>query len=429
MAVQVSGSQTEQMLQRRDEHVARGVALAPIVAAHAHGARLTDVDGKEYIDFAGGIGVMNLGHTPELVVEAIKRQADAMLHSCFPVAAYEPYLEVAELLCERTPGTFSKKAVLVNSGAEAVENAVKIARYATGRDAVITFDRGFHGRTLLAMTLTSKLVYKKGMGPFAPEVYRAPAPYPYRGVSTEDALDGLDFIFKAHVDPESVACVILEPVQGEGGFTVMPPEYLKGLKERCERYGILYIDDEVQSGMGRTGTLWGIEHSGVIPDLVTVGKSLASGMPLAGVVGRAEVIDSVHLGGLGSTYGGNPVACAAAIESIKAIADPAFLAQSVRMGDRIQARLREMAERIPAIGEVRGIGPMAAIELVTDHETREPAADIAAATVAGALERGLLLLKTGIYDNVLRVLVPISATDDDLDTGLARLEESLVAAA
>ena len=196
---------------------------------------------------------------------------------------------------------------------------------------MITFDRGFHGRTLLAMTLTSKLVYKKGMGPFAPEVYRAPAPYPYRGISTEDALDGLDFIFKAHVDPQSVACVILEPVQGEGGFTVMPPEFIQGLKERCERYGILYIDDEVQSGMGRTGTLWGIEHSGVVPDLMTVGKSLASGMPLAGVVGRAEVIDSVHLGGLGSTYGGNPVACAAAIESIKAIADPAFLARSVRM--------------------------------------------------------------------------------------------------
>jgi len=428
MAVQVSGSQTEQMLQRRDEHVARGVALAPIVAAHAHGARLTDVDGNEYIDFAGGIGVMNLGHTPEAVVDAIKRQADAMLHSCFPVAAYEPYLEVAELLCERTPGTFSKKAVLVNSGAEAVENAVKIARYATGRDAVITFDRGFHGRTLLAMTLTSKLVYKKGMGPFAPEVYRAPAPYPYRGVSTEDALEGLDFIFKAHVDPESVACVILEPVQGEGGFTVMPPEYLKGLKERCERYGILYIDDEVQSGMGRTGTLWGIEHSGVIPDLVTVGKSLASGMPLAGVVGRAEVMDAVHPGGLGSTYGGNPVACAAAVESIKAISDPAFLAAAKEAGEHIQARLHEMQERIPAIGEVRGIGPMAAIELVTDRDTREPAAAVAAAAVSGALDRGLLLLKTGIYDNVLRILVPLNAPREDLDAGLERLEESLVAA-
>jgi 4-aminobutyrate aminotransferase / (S)-3-amino-2-methylpropionate transaminase / 5-aminovalerate transaminase len=427
MAVQATG-RTQELMAKRDAYVARGVSLAPIVASRAHGARLIDADGREFIDFAGGIGVLNLGHTPDAVVAAIKEQAEALVHSCFPVAAYEPYLEVCRLLVEHGLGDFDKKAVLINSGAEAVENAVKIARYHTGRDAVITFDRGFHGRTLLTMTLTSKLVYKKGMGPFAPEVYRAPAPYPYRGISTEDALAGLDFMFKATVDPQEVACVILEPVQGEGGFTVMPPEFIQGLKERCERHGILFIDDEVQSGMGRTGTLWGIEHSGVVPDLMTVGKSLASGMPLAGVVGRAEVIDSVHLGGLGSTYGGNPVACAAAIESIKAIADPAFLAQSVRMGERIQARLREMAERIPAIGEVRGIGPMAAVELVTDHETREPAADIAAATVAGALERGLLLLKTGIYDNVLRVLVPISATDDDLETGLTRLEESLVAA-
>jgi 4-aminobutyrate aminotransferase/(S)-3-amino-2-methylpropionate transaminase len=428
MAVQVSGSRTEAMIKRRDEHVARGVSLASIVAATAHGARVTDVDGREYIDFAGGIGVMNLGHTPDAVVEAIKRQAEAMLHTCFPVAAYEPYLEVAELLCRHAPGSHAKKALLVNSGAEAVENAVKIARYATGRDAVITFDRGFHGRTLLAMTLTSKLVYKKGMGPFAPEVYRAPAPYPYRGVSTQDALEGLDFIFKAHVDPESVACVIIEPVQGEGGFTVMPPEYLQGLKERCERHGILFIDDEVQAGMGRTGTLWAIEHSGVVPDLMTVGKSLASGMPLAGVVGRAEVMDAVHPGGLGSTYGGNPVACAAAVESIAAIADPAFLEAAVREGERINERLRQMQERVPAIGEVRGIGPMAAIELVTDRESREPAAAIAAATVSGALERGLLLLKTGIYDNVIRILVPLNAPADDLEAGLERLEESLVAA-
>jgi 4-aminobutyrate aminotransferase/(S)-3-amino-2-methylpropionate transaminase len=429
MAVQVSGSRTQELMAQRDSYVARGVSLAPIVASRAHGARLVDADGKEYIDFAGGIGVLNLGHTPDAVVEAIKTQAEALLHSCFPVAAYEPYLEVARLLCELTPGTHAKKAVLVNSGAEAVENAVKIARYATGRDGVITFDRGFHGRTLLTMTLTSKLVYKKGMGPFAPEVYRAPAPYPYRGVSAQDALDGLDFIFKAHVDPGSVACVILEPVQGEGGFTVMPPEFIQGLKQRCEQHGILYIDDEVQAGMGRTGTLWGIEHSGVVPDLVTVGKSLASGMPLAGVVGTAEVMDAVHLGGLGSTYGGNPVACAAAVESIKAISDPAFLARSVEVGERIQGRLHELAGRVPAIGEVRGIGPMCAIELVKDPGTREPAAELTAATVAGALERGLLLLKTGIYDNVLRVLVPISATDEDLDTGLGRLEESLVAAA
>ena len=427
MAVQATG-RTQELMAKRDAYVARGVSLAPIVAASAHGARLVDADGREYIDFAGGIGVLNLGHTPEAVVAAIKEQAETLLHSCFPVAAYEPYLEVCRLLVEHSLGDFDKKALLINSGAEAVENAVKIARYHSGRDAVITFDRGFHGRTLLTMTLTSKLVYKKGMGPFAPEVYRAPAPYPYRDITTDDALAGLDFMFKATIDPQEVACVILEPVQGEGGFTVMPPEFIQGLKERCERHGILYINDEVQSGMGRTGTLWGIEHSGVVPDLTTVGKSLASGMPLAGVVGRADVIDSVHLGGLGSTYGGNPVACAAAIESMKAIADPTFLAQSVRMGETIQARLRDMAGRIPAIGEVRGIGPMAAIELVTDRETKEPAADVAAATVAGALERGLLVLKTGIYDNVLRVLVPISATDDDLETGLSRLEESLVAA-
>jgi 4-aminobutyrate aminotransferase / (S)-3-amino-2-methylpropionate transaminase / 5-aminovalerate transaminase len=428
MAVQVSGTRTQELLAKRDQHVARGVSLAPIVAARAHGARLIDVDGKEYIDFAGGIGVLNLGHTPDAVVAAIREQAEAMLHSCFPVAAYEPYIEVCRLLGECTPGAFAKKAVLVNSGAEAVENAVKIARYFTGRDGVITFDRGFHGRTLLAMSLTSKLVYKKGMGPFAPEIYRAPAPYPYRGISTQDALDGLDFIFKAHVDPASVACVILEPVQGEGGFTVMPREFIEGLKQRCEQHGILYIDDEVQSGMGRTGKLWAIDHSEVVPDLITVGKSLASGMPLAGVVGRADVIDSVHLGGLGSTYGGNPVACAAAIESIGAIADPAFLAAAVETGERIQARLHAMAERIDAIGEVRGIGPMAAIELVKSRESREPGAEIAAATVAGALERGLLLLKTGIYDNVLRILVPINVSEADLDAGLDRLEESLVAA-
>jgi 4-aminobutyrate aminotransferase/(S)-3-amino-2-methylpropionate transaminase len=429
MAVSVSGSRTDALLAKRDRYVAKGVSLQSIFASHAHGARLVDADGREYIDFAGGIGVLNLGHTPDAVVAAIKQQADSLLHACFPVAGYEPYLDVCELLCDHAPGAFAKKAVLVNSGAEAVENAVKIARYATGRPAVITFDRGFHGRTLLAMSLTSKLVYKRGMGPFAPEVYRAPAPYPYRGIETADALDALDWMFKATVDPASVACMILEPVQGEGGFTVMPPEFIRGLRERCDRHGILYVDDEVQAGMGRTGTLWGIEHSEVVPDLVTVGKSLASGMPLAAVVGRADAIDAVHLGGLGSTYGGNPVACAAAVESIKAIADPRFLAASVELGERIQSRLRLLSDRVALIGEVRGIGPMAAVELVTDRETKQPAGEAAAATVAGALERGLILLKTGIYDNVLRILVPITASEDDIATGMDRLEEALVAAA
>jgi len=427
MAVQ-QGSKTEALLEKRDRYVARGVSIAPIFADHAHGARLTDADGREYIDFAGGIGVLNLGHTPEAVVAAIREQAEQLMHACFPVAAYDPYLEVCRMLCELAPGSHDKKALLINSGAEAVENAVKIARYHTGRDAVITFDRGFHGRTLLTMSLTSKLVYKRGMGPFAPEIYRATAPYPYRGISSKDALDALDWMFKATIDPASVACVILEPVQGEGGFTVMPPEFIQGLKERCDGHGILYIDDEVQAGMGRTGTLWGIEHSGVVPDMVTVGKSLASGMPLAGVIGRTEVMDSVHPGGLGSTYGGNPVACAAAIESLRAISSEEFLARAVEVGERIGLRLRELASRHPVIGEVRGIGPMAAIELVKDPAGKEPDADVAAAVVAGALDRGLILLKTGIYDNVIRILVPITAPDEDLEAGLDRLEESLGAA-
>jgi 4-aminobutyrate aminotransferase len=422
------GTQTDALRAKRDRYVARGVSIAPIFASHAHGAHLTDVDGKEYIDFAGGIGVLNLGHTPDAVVAAIREQAEQLMHACFPVAAYDPYLEVCRMLCELAPGTHDKKALLINSGAEAVENAVKIARYHTGRNAVITFDRGFHGRTLLTMTLTSKLVYKRGMGPFAPEVYRATAPYPYRGITSADALEALDWMFKATVDPNEVACVILEPVQGEGGFTVMPPEFIQGLKTRCEQHGILYIDDEVQAGMGRTGTLWGIEHAGVVPDLVTVGKSLASGMPLAGVIGNAEIMDSVHPGGLGSTYGGNPVACAAAIESLRAISSDEFLARSVAVGERIQARLRDLATRHPVIGEVRGLGPMAAIELVKDKATKEPAADVAAATVSGALERGLILLKTGIHDNVLRILVPITAPDEDVAAGLDRLEESLGAA-
>ncbi len=429
MAVSTSGARTEALRDQRDKYVAKGVSIQPIFAERAHGTRLVDVDGKEYIDFAGGIGVLNLGHTPDAVVAAIKEQAEALLHSCFPVAGYAPYIDVCQLLCELSPGTHPKKALLVNSGAEAVENAVKIARYTTGRPAVITFDRGFHGRTLLTMTLTSKLVYKRGMGPYAPEVYRAPAPYPYRGITTEDALEQLDWMFKATVDPQSVACMILEPVQGEGGFTVMPPEFVRGLKARCEEHGILYIDDEVQAGMGRTGKLWGIEHTGVVPDLITVGKSLASGMPLAGVVGRADIIDAVHQGGLGSTYGGNPVACAAAVESIKAISDPAFLQAAADHGVTIQRRLNQMAERFDCIGEVRGLGPMAAIELVEDREGKAPAAGIAAATVAGALERGLILLKTGIYDNVLRVLVPVNASEEDLDAGLGILEESLAAAA
>jgi 4-aminobutyrate aminotransferase / (S)-3-amino-2-methylpropionate transaminase / 5-aminovalerate transaminase len=414
MAVHASGTKTEQLMAKRDAFVARGVALAPIVADHGHGARLTDVDGKEYIDFAGGIGVLNLGHTPDAVVDAIKHQAEKMLHSCFPVAAYEPYLEVAELLCENTPGTHAKKALLINSGAEAVENAVKIARYHTGRDGVITFDRGFHGRTLLTMSLTSKLVYKKGMGPFAPEIYRAPAPYPYRGVTTKDALKGLEFIFKAHVDPQSVACVVLEPVQGEGGFTVMPPEFIEGVMALCEQHGILYVDDEVQSGVGRTGPVWAIEHYGVEPDLLVSGKSLGGGLPLAGVTGKAEIMNAVPPGGLGGTFGGNPLACAAAIAVLNEVRRPEFRARAEDLGRRIRGRLDALG-----VGKVRGLGPMVAVELPEKSPER------AARITAAARERGLVLLSCGMYGNVIRILVPLTIDDELLDRGFALLEEAL----
>ena len=428
MAVQVSGSRTQELMAKRDAYVARGVALAPIVASRAHGARLVDADGKEYIDFAGGIGVLNLGHTPDAVVEAIKTQAEALLHSCFPVAAYEPYLDVSQMLCELTPGTHAKKAVLVNSGAEAVENAVKIARYATGRDGVITFDRGFHGRTLLTMALTSKLVYKKGMGPFAPEVYRAPAPYPYRGVSAQDALDGLDFIFKAHVDPASVACVILEPVQGEGGFTVMPPEFIQGLKQRCEQHGILYIDDEVQAGMGRTGTLLGIEHSGVVPDLVTVGKSLASGMPLAGVIGAAEVMDRCTWAAWA-----RPTAATrwpARPRSRASRRSPTRVPGPQRRGRRAHPgpaasdggahpRDRRGARHRPDVRDRAGQGPRT--PGARGRADRGDGGRCPGARAAAAEDRHLR--------QRFALLVPITATDEDLDTGLERLEESLVAAA
>jgi 4-aminobutyrate aminotransferase / (S)-3-amino-2-methylpropionate transaminase / 5-aminovalerate transaminase len=428
MTLQETGTRGAAVRAARDRYVARGVSTQPIFLERGHGATVVDVDGREYVDFAGGIGVLNLGHTPEAVVAAITRQAESLLHACFPIAGYEPYIEVCRLLAEHAPVDGDVKAMLVNSGAEAVENAVKIARYASGRPAVISFDRGFHGRTLLAMTLTSKLVYKRGMGPFAPEVYRAPAPYEYRGITADDALAQLRFILKAHVDPASVACIVLEPVQGEGGFIVMPPEFIRGVREICDEHGIVYVDDEVQAGMGRTGRLWAIERSGVKPDLVCVGKSLASGMPLAAVCGRAELMDAVHPGGLGGTYGGNPVACAAAIESIQAIADRAFLERAERAGERIGERLRALSAAHQVIGDVRGAGPMAAIELVRDRDTREPAPDAAAAVVEAALERGLLILKTGIYDNVIRILVPLSASDEELDAGLARLGEALDAA-
>src|SRR4051794_19616614 len=303
----------ERVLAARERFVPRGVATTDLVVARAWGARLWDADGNEYIDFAGGIACQNLGHGAASVTRAIHEQVDRYLHQCFMVGIYEPYVALAERLDDVWPGTRATKSILLNSGAEGVENAVKIARAATGRDSVVVFDRAFHGRTNLTMAMTSKLVYKQGFGPLATDVHRAPAPYPYRGVSTTDALHGLELLFKQDVDPREVACIVIEPVQGEGGFIPMPPEFLHALKDLCDRHGILYVDDEVQAGCGRTGPVWAIEHTGIEPDLLVSGKTLGGGLPLAGVTGRAELMDAVHPGGLGGTFGSNPVACAAAL--------------------------------------------------------------------------------------------------------------------
>ncbi len=415
------------VLAARERWVARGVAAPAVVAVGAEGAHIEGADGVRYLDFAGGIGCQNLGHGPEEVVRAIHAQVDRYLHQCFMVAAYEPYVEVCRRLGELSPCRGDEqRSVLFNSGAEAVENAVKIARAATGRPAVIAFDRGFHGRTLLTMSLTSKVKpYKRGFGPFAPEIYRAPAPYAYRGVTSEDAIDALNALLVAHVDPETVACVVLEPVQGEGGFVPMPADFPARLREVCDRHGILYVDDEVQAGVGRTGPAWAIEHYGVQPDILVSGKSLGGGLPLAAVTGPADVMDAVGPGGLGGTFGGNPVSCAAAEVVLDTVASEEFRARAERLGARLRERLEGIASRHEVIGDVRGLGPMTAIELVHDRATKAPAPERVAATVAAARERGLLLLACGLYGNVIRLLPPLTIADEDLERGLDILEASL----
>src|SRR5438105_9523404 len=350
-------TESERLVAERERYVARGVATTPLVVGRAEGARVWDVDGREYVDFAGGLGCQNTGHG--FAAAAIHEQVDRYLHQCFRVGMYETYVEACRLLGETWPGEAETKSLLVNSGAEAVENAIKIARVATRRTAVIAFDHAFHGRTNLTMALTSKVVpYKRGFGPLAPEVYRAPAPYPYRGVSSDDAIRGLELLLKQDVAPESVACVVLEPVQGEGGFIAMPDDFPRRLKELCEQNGILYVDDEVQSGVGRTGPVWAIEHYGVEPDLLVSGKSLGGGLPLAGVTGKAELMDAVPPGGLGGTFGGDAVACAAAIAVLNEVRRPEFRTRAVQIGRRIRARLETLKG-----GEVRGLGPMLALEL------------------------------------------------------------------
>ena len=410
----------DDVLEARERFVARGVATPRLVVTRAEGAHVESADGTVYLDFAGGIACQNTGHGFAPVVAAIHEQVDRFLHQCFMVGTYEPYVEVCRRLAEHSPCVgASQKSILVNSGAEAVENAVKIARAATGRPAVVVFENGFHGRTLLTMAMTSKVhPYTAGFGPFPGEIYRAAAPYPYRGIDVDAAIASLEHLFKSEVEAETVACVVLETVQGEGGFIPMPADYLARLRELCDRHGILFVADEVQSGVGRTGPMWAIEHSGVAPDLLVSGKSLGGGLPLAAVTGRTEVMDAPGPGGLGGTFGGNPVACAAAAVVLDTVADPAFRARADELGATLRTRLDDLAGRHDAIGEVRGLGPMLALEL------REQSPDLAQRITAAAFERGLLLLSCGLYGNVLRLLPPLTVTDDELARGLQLLEDS-----
>jgi len=435
LKTEVPGPRSRELMRLAEENTPKGLAhVTPIAVARAEGALLTDVDGNTFIDFAGGIGAQNAGHRAGTVVAAVKDQADAYMHLCFMVTLYEPYVRLARKLNEITPGGFAKKTILFNSGSEAIENAVKIARAYTGRPAVITFERGFHGRTMLALSLTGQVrPYKDGFGPFMPEVYRLPVPYAYRCADCLEAPcerhspEYLHELFRAHVAPESVAAVIVEPVLGEGGFVVPPPDYFRGLKRICDEHGILFIADEVQTGFARTGRMFAIEHSGVEPDMMALAKSLSGGTPLSALTGRAEVMDAPPAGSLGGTYGGNPLACRAALAAIEAIEEQGLAARAEALGARVLARFRTMQERHALIGEVRGLGAMLAMELVKDRATKEPAGEETARIIRACYESGLIVLKAGADANVLRTLMPLVITDDQLDEGLAILESAVAA--
>jgi 4-aminobutyrate aminotransferase/(S)-3-amino-2-methylpropionate transaminase len=421
----------EELKELRERYVPRGVTTAhPLVADHAQGSELWDSTGRRFIDFAGGIGVMNVGHNHPRVMAAVRAQLDRVTHAAFQVVVYESYLRLAQRLCEAAPGDGPKKAIFFSTGAEAVENAVKIARAHTGRPAVISFTGAFHGRTLLTLSLTGTVnPYKQNFGPYATEIYQAPFPYEYRGWSSEQSLAALDAIFQGTVGPERVAAVIIEPVLGEGGFVPAPPQFLRSLRELTARHGILLIADEIQTGFGRTGRFFAIEHSGVTPDLMTVAKSLAAGFPLSGVVGRAEVMDAPGPGGLGGTYAGNPIACAAGLAVFDVMRDEKLPERAARIGSVVEERMRSWAAEHDLVGDVRVLGAMAGMELVRDRKTKVPAATETAHILALARERGLISLRAGMHHNVIRTLMPLTIPDEHLDEGLDILGEALSAVA
>jgi 4-aminobutyrate aminotransferase/(S)-3-amino-2-methylpropionate transaminase len=428
LVTEVPGPKSRAILARREAATPQGNAkLTPISVDSAHGSIVTDVDGNQFIDLAGGIGVLAVGHTPEKVVAALQEQAARLIHMCAIVSTYESFVMVAEKLNQLAPGGFAKKTVLMSTGAEAVETAVHISRAYQKRQGIVVFEGAFHGRTNLTMAMTSKFnLFKKGFGPFAPEVYRFPFPNVYRrppGMTEEAFVDWhmelLDYSFTAQVDPSHVAAIFVEPVQGEGGFVPAPFKWLRRLRELADQHGILLVSDEIQAGMGRTGKLWAIEHSGVIPDMITTAKSLAAGMPLSAVVGRAEVMDAPHPGGLGGTYSGNPLACVAALEAIDQISDPALLARSTELGIKLRARLEAIQEAHPAIiGDVRGLGSMLVMEFVKDPVTKQPWMEATAAITAETVKRGVITIRAGLFSNCVRFLPALDITDDQLNEAL-----------
>jgi 4-aminobutyrate aminotransferase/(S)-3-amino-2-methylpropionate transaminase len=425
----IPGPRSREIAARKERVIADPLGLyLPVFVAEGRGALLTDVDGNTFIDFAGGVGCLNVGHSHPRVVEAIQEQAAQFLHTDFTMIPYEVYVTLAERLLAVAPFTGPAKAAFFNAGTEAVENAVKFARAYTGRPAVIGFEGGFHGRTLLSLTLTSKThPYKAGMGPFAPEVYRVPFPSGYRGPSVAEALAALERAFATTVAAETVAAIVVEPVQGEAGFVPAPPEFLQGLRRICDENGIVLVVDEVQTGYGRTGKMFAIEHSGVEPDLITVAKSIAGGLPLSGVLGKAAIMDAPGDNAVGGTYVGNPVAQAAALAVLDVFEEEGLVERAVQIGDTLRPRMEGWQQRWPQIGDVRGLGAMLALELVQDPATKEPAPEIATAITRAAAERGLILLKAGTYSNCIRVLTPLVITDTELDEALAVWEASVEA--
>ena len=423
-------SSNSDLLARRMAAVPRGVSTAaPVFAARAENAEIWDAEGKRYVDFAGGIAVLNTGHRHPKIMAAVARQLELYTHTAFQVMAYEPYVELAERLNALAPFKGPAKTILFTTGAEAAENAVKMARAATGRSAVIAFTGGFHGRTLLTMAMTGKVLpYKRAFAPLPSEVYHVPFPIPHYNTTVEDSLKALQFLFKADVEPARVAAIIIEPVQGEGGFHTAPPELLKALRKICDDNGILLIADEIQSGFARTGKMFAIEHSGVEPDLVTIAKSLAGGFPLSGVIGRAAIMDATEPGGLGGTYAGSPVACAAALAVLDVIRDEKLLARADAIGERLKQRLNVIAKRndTAPIAAIRGQGAMIAFDIVKSRGTHDPDGDAAKRVTTQALANGLVLLSCGIYGETIRILVPLTASDAVVDEGLDRLEKALV---